>query len=100
MRHAPSGIDLSRVWIDEFRPGLMDGVPVFPKLFPFQLAGVFRWRSDLLRAPLARADGVPDVALRDVGVCSARSYRGVGVDFRRANSTGLGWRPLRKEDTD
>jgi|ERR1017187_9420771 hypothetical protein len=34
MHNAPSGIDLTCAGVDEFRPGLVDGVPVFPKLFP------------------------------------------------------------------
>src|ERR1017187_5906534 len=34
MRHAPGGIYLSRVWIDEFRPGLMDSVPNIRPLIP------------------------------------------------------------------
>ena len=42
MRNASGGIDLPRVGVDEFCPCLMDGVPVFPKLFPLQLARVSR----------------------------------------------------------
>ena len=34
MHYAPGGIDLPRIGIYEFRPGLVDGVPVSPKLFP------------------------------------------------------------------
>ena len=33
-------------WKPDAGPGLMDSVPVFPKLFPLQLARVLRWRSD------------------------------------------------------
>src|ERR1017187_10609893 len=43
MRHAPSGIDLTCAGIYEFRPCLMNYVPVLTKLFPLQLARVCRW---------------------------------------------------------
>src|ERR1039457_5208185 len=42
MSHAPGGIDLSRVGIDEFRPALMDSVPILSKLLSFQLARILR----------------------------------------------------------
>ena len=60
MRHAPGGIDLPRAWVDELRPCLMDSVPVFPKLFPLQLARVSCRGPYQLRAPLAVADVVLD----------------------------------------
>jgi hypothetical protein len=78
MRHAPGGIDLPRAWIDELRPRLMDSVPVFPKLFPFQPARVFRRGSYQLRAPLAVADIVLDVLLRDLRIRCPRGPRGSG----------------------
>jgi hypothetical protein len=60
MRNAPGGIDLPRVWVDELRLCLMDSVPVFPKLFPLQLARVSCRGPYQLRAPLAVADVVLD----------------------------------------
>src|ERR1017187_4176839 len=60
MRHAPGGIGLPGVWIDEFRPGLVDRVPIVSNLPPLQLARVRRWWPDQLRAPLAGANGAVD----------------------------------------
>src|ERR1035438_8794471 len=90
MSHAPGGIDLSRVGIDEFCPALMDSVPVLPKLFPFQLACVCRWRPNLLCAPLAGTDVVLDVVLRDIRVRCPWSPNRVRINPRRANP--VGWR--------
>ena len=98
MRHAPGGINLPRFWIDELRPCLMHSVPVFPKLFPFQLARVLRWRPDLLRAPVAVADVILDVLLGDIRVRSTRRPNRVRIDFRRANAAGLSPSPMRQED--
>lgn len=58
VRHAPGGIDLPCRGIDEFRLCLMNGTPVFPELFPFQLARVFSRGADFTRAPSAVADVV------------------------------------------
>ena len=73
----------------ELRPRLMHSVPVFPKLFPLQLARAFHWRTNLLRGPLAVADVVPNVLLRDARIRCSRSPFGVGVDVRRADTAGL-----------
>ena len=100
MRHAPGGIDLSRAWVDELRPRLMDGVPVFPKLRPLQIARISCRRPYQLRAPAAVADGVADVLLRDLRVRSARRPHGVGVDFRRADAAGLSRGRTRLENAD
>src|ERR1035438_7640088 len=86
MRNAPGGIDLPRVWVDKFRPCLLDRVPVFSELFPPQLARVSRWRPDLLCTPLAGANVVPDVGLGNLRVRCPRSPYRVGIDFRGASA--------------
>jgi hypothetical protein len=78
----------------------MDGVPVFPKLFPLQLARVSCRGPYQLRAPVAAADGVLDVLLRDLGIRSARRPNRVWVDFRRADAVGLGRGHTRPEHAD
>jgi hypothetical protein len=97
MRHALGGIDFARFWIDELRPCLMDSIPVFPKLFPFQPARVFRRGPDLLRAPLPIADVVLDIPLRDLRVRCSWSPHRVRIDVRRANAAGLSPSTLRQE---
>ena len=100
VRHAPSRIDLSRAGVDKFRPCLVDSIPVFPQLFPLQLARVSRGGSYQLRASLAVADVVPNFLLRDLRVRSPWSPHGVGVDFRRTDAVGLRLRPVRQKDAD
>ena len=100
MHHAPSGIDFTCAWIDEFSSGLMDSVPVFPELFPFQPARVFRWWPYQFRAPLAGADVVRDVVLGDIRVRRTRGHRGVRINLRKANAAGLRLSPLRHEEAD
>src|ERR1035438_8028762 len=100
MYNAPRGIDLTCAGVDEFSPSLMDSVPVSPKLFPLQPARVSRGGPYQLRAPLAVADVVLDVVLRDIRVGSARSHRAVRINLRRANAAGFTWRPVRQENAD
>jgi hypothetical protein len=98
MRNAPGGIDLPCAWIGELRPCLMHSVAVFPKLLPFQLARVLRWRPNLLRAPSAIADGILNFLLRDLRVRCRWCPRRIRVDVRRANATGLSLSRMRHED--
>ena len=100
MRHAPGGIDLSRVWIDELCPCLMDSIPVFLKLLSLQPVGIIRRGPDQPRAPMAIANVVLDVPLRDLRVSGARSLDGVGVDFRAADAVELGRGHTRREYAD
>jgi len=86
MRHAAGRFHLADAWVDKLRPCLVDGVPVFPKLLPFQLARVFRRGPYQLRAPPAVADGV---LLGDLRICSARSPHRVGVDIGRSDAVRL-----------
>jgi len=83
MRHAPDGVDFPRAWVDELRPCLMDSVTVFPKLFLLHLARVTGWGPNLLRAPFAATNVVPDVLLRDLRVRCPWSPRGIRKDVRR-----------------
>ena len=69
MRHAAGSVELPRAWVDQFCSRLVDGVPVFPKLSPLQLARVTRRGPYQPRAPVAVADVVLDVLLSDFGVC-------------------------------
>src|SRR5690349_13258829 len=46
MRHATGPVDSPGVWIDQFSPCLMHGIPILPKLFAFQFARIARWRPD------------------------------------------------------
>ena len=93
MRHAPSGVDLSRPRIDEFGPGLMDWIPVFLKLLR-----VVRWRPNQLRAPVPVADVFLDVPLRDLRIRRSRSSRPVRIDVRRTDAVGLGHGHVRREN--
>lgn len=86
VHHASGCVNLSRILIDEFRPWLMDGILVFPKLLPLQLAGVFRWGADFLRAPSAVTDIVLNILLPDIGVRGTGSQSRVRVNVRWANT--------------
>ena len=97
MRQAPGGIDPPGAWVDKLRSCLVHPVPIFPKLLSLQLARVSCRGSDKLRAPMAIADGVPDVPLRDLRVRRSWSPRRVRIDFRRADAAGLARGRLRQK---
>jgi hypothetical protein len=89
MRHAPDCIHFPGVRVDEFRPRLADGVPVFPELPSLQPAPVLRRGPDGLSAPAAAAYRVPDVPLRNLRVRSAGRPYGVRVNVSRADAANL-----------
>ncbi len=66
--HAAGGINLAGTRVDEFRPRLVHGVAVFPKLLPLQFARIFRRGPNDPGAPLPIADVVLDVPLSDVRI--------------------------------